>query len=157
MARGEAPPAKDRLEYPVPHTESGLTPGLLCVIHKQVGHQAKVTQAVLADKWRGVCLSQVDLDHLLLDGGWKRGEVDWLKFVGLATMTISDGIQNTMKSVCEILSDSPDGISANIKFEIFREIYTYLAERNVDSDMAATEAVIQYMEKVAEKQNGFVN
>ena len=22
---------------------------------------------------------QVDLDHLLLDGGWKRGEFDWLK------------------------------------------------------------------------------
>ena len=38
---------------------SGLTPGLLRVIHKQVGHQTKVTQAVLADKWRGVCLSQV--------------------------------------------------------------------------------------------------
>ena len=36
-----------------------MTPGLLRVIHKQVGHQAKVTQAVLADKWRGVCLSQV--------------------------------------------------------------------------------------------------
>ena len=72
--------------------------------------------------------------------------MDWLKFVGLATPTISDGIQNTMKveilyvsngdytwyllqCVCEILSDSPDGISANIKFETFREIYSYLAER----------------------------
>ena len=22
---------------------------------------------------------QVDLDHLLLDGGWKRGEFEWLK------------------------------------------------------------------------------
>ena len=24
---------------------------------------------------------KVDLDHLLLDGGWKRGEVDWLRWV----------------------------------------------------------------------------
>ena len=24
---------------------------------------------------------KVDLDHLLLDGGWKRGEFEWLKFV----------------------------------------------------------------------------
>merc|ERR1712079_877564 len=75
MARGEAPPAKDRLEYPVPHTESGLTPGLLRVIHKQVGHQAKVTQAVLADKWRGVCLSQVrvgrDNTNVNLTKAWK--------------------------------------------------------------------------------------
>jgi len=64
---------------------------------------------------------------------------------------------NLLQCVCEILSDSPDGISANIKFETFREIYSYLAERNVESDSAATEAVIQYMEKVAVKQNGFVN
>lgn len=157
LARGEPPPAKDRLEYPHPETDTGLTPGLLRVIHKQMGPSSKVTAVTLAEKWKGVCLNQQDLDHLLLDGGWKRGEVDWLKFVGLATMTISDGIQNTMKCVCEILSDSPDGISANIKFETFREIYSYLAERNVESDSAATEAVIQYMEKVAVKQNGFVN
>ena len=26
---------------------------------------------------------KVDLDHLLLDGGWKRGEVDWLRWVEL--------------------------------------------------------------------------
>ena len=25
--------------------------------------------------------AKVDLDHLLLDGGWKRGEFEWLKFV----------------------------------------------------------------------------
>jgi len=157
MARGEPPPAKDRLEYPVPQTESGLTPGLLRVIHKQVGHQTKVSQAVLADKWRGVCLNQVDLDHLLLDGGWKRGEVDWLRFVGLASMTISDGVRATLSSICEILSDSPDGTSANIKFETFREVYSYLSERNPEVELADVEAVLDYMEKVSKKQKGFVN
>ena len=58
---------------------AGLTPGLLRVIHRQIGQTSKITQAALSEKWRGVCLNQVDLDHLLLDGGWKRGEVDWLK------------------------------------------------------------------------------
>ena len=67
-----------------------------------------MTQAGIAEKWKGVCLEQVDkikenmingslgwvwlglvvfqryfvqvdLDHLLLDGGWKRGEFEWLK------------------------------------------------------------------------------
>ena len=47
---------------------SGLTPGLLRVIHKQVGHSAKVTAVTLSEKWKGVCLHQQDLDHLLLDG-----------------------------------------------------------------------------------------
>ena len=53
----------------------------------------RVSQGAVAERWRGVCLNQVkpggpggggnvlqvDLDHLLLDGGWKRGEFDWLK------------------------------------------------------------------------------
>ena len=72
---------------------------------------------------------QVDLDHLLLDGGWKRGEVDWLRFVGLSTLTISEGIGPSLATACEVLSDDPDGISANIKLEVFKEIYTYLSER----------------------------
>ena len=51
------------------------------------------------------------------------------RFVGLASMSITDGIQNTMKIVCEILADSTDGVSASIKIENFKEIYGYLAER----------------------------
>ena len=42
----------------------GLTPGLLRVIHKQVGHTNKVTAVALSEKWKGVCLHQQDLDHL---------------------------------------------------------------------------------------------
>ena len=36
LADGDVPPVKERLEYPVPPSESGLTPGLLRVLHKQV-------------------------------------------------------------------------------------------------------------------------
>ena len=59
---------------------------------------------------------------------------DWLTFctIGLATLTISDGIVNTLNNVCEILAESADGISASIKFEVFRDVYTYLSERFVD-------------------------
>ena len=46
-------------------------------------------------------------------------------------MTISDGIVNTLNNICEILAESADGISANIKYEVFREVYTYLSERLV--------------------------
>ena len=31
--------------------------------------------------------------------------------------------------VCDILADSPEGVSASIKIETFKEIYTYLFER----------------------------
>ena len=51
------------------------------------------------------------------------------RFVGLATLTISEGVTSALSTVCEILADTPDGISANIKVEVFKEIYTYLSER----------------------------
>ena len=53
---------------------SGLTPGLLRVIHTQVGHTAKVTAVALSEKWKGVCLHQQDLDHLLLDGKYHHSD-----------------------------------------------------------------------------------
>jgi hypothetical protein len=39
MAKGETPPVKDRLEMPIAtqRTDTGITPGLLKVLHKQVG------------------------------------------------------------------------------------------------------------------------
>ena len=37
----------------------GLTPGLLRVLHRQLGHNKKATQAGIAEKWKGVCLNQV--------------------------------------------------------------------------------------------------
>jgi len=127
------------------------------VLHRQLGQSKKITQSALSEKWRGVCLNQIDLDHLLLDGGWKRGDLEWLKFVGLAASSISDGMTSTMKMVCEILAEAPEGVSASIQMESFREIYTYLSERNTDSVPEQKEAALSYMEKVAEKQGGLVN
>ena len=40
LANGEEPPVKERLEYPVPPSESGLTPGLLRVLNKQMSRGA---------------------------------------------------------------------------------------------------------------------
>ena len=51
------------------------------------------------------------------------------RFVGLAARSISEGLPATMKTVCEILAESPEGVSASIKLDSFKEIYTYLFER----------------------------
>ena len=42
MANGEQPPVKERLEMPVStqKTDTGLTPGVLRVLHKQVRAEA---------------------------------------------------------------------------------------------------------------------
>ena len=47
MANGEMPPVKDRLEMPTAtqKTDTGLTPGLLRILHKQVlSRKATLTQ-----------------------------------------------------------------------------------------------------------------
>ena len=66
MANGEIPPVKERLEYPVPPSESGLTPGLLRVLNKQLGHNSPdtVPKEQLKAKWRGVCLSVHHLEEV---------------------------------------------------------------------------------------------
>ena len=49
MANGETPPVKERLEMPVAtqKTDTGLTPGLLKVLHKQVGLQNTAVQTIV--------------------------------------------------------------------------------------------------------------
>lgn len=42
LAKGEEPPIKDRLEYPPPDTPSGLSPGYLKVLIKQVPFIRKI-------------------------------------------------------------------------------------------------------------------
>ena len=65
LAGGEIPPVKERLEYPCPPSESGLTPGLLRVLNKQMGRQATVQKINLKAKWRGICLASHHLEEIL--------------------------------------------------------------------------------------------
>jgi hypothetical protein len=45
-----------------------LVPGLLRVLHKQLGHQEVVNVNTLRSKWRGICLELNYLDQLLKSG-----------------------------------------------------------------------------------------
>jgi hypothetical protein len=49
--------------------------------------------------------------------------------MGLATKSISDGLPATMRTVCEILAEAPEGVSSSMRVEKFREIYTFLFEK----------------------------
>ncbi len=63
----------------MPPSESGLTPGLLRVLNKQVSQGADATASgglaesvpkpTLKSKWRGVCLAVHHLEEILHSGG----------------------------------------------------------------------------------------
>ncbi|XP_034233760.1 ropporin-1-like protein isoform X3 [Thrips palmi] len=126
LAKGEEPPIKDRLEYPPPDTPSGLSPGYLKVLIKQIGKGGTVTVNELVERWNGICLAEEPLQEMLAVGQF--GETfDWLHFVAVAAGFLSNNLTQTMVLLCNLLTDEPDGGSAMIPLHTFANLYTFLA------------------------------
>eukprot|EP00095_Tigriopus_kingsejongensis_P001514 maker-scaffold220_size252247-snap-gene-0.20 protein:Tk01514 transcript:maker-scaffold220_size252247-snap-gene-0.20-mRNA-1 annotation:"hypothetical protein BRAFLDRAFT_279482" len=135
LSNGEIPPVKERLEYPIPATDSGLTPGLLRVLNKQIGHQMVVQKPLLIAKWRGICLQSQTLEDLLQKGDLVDDNINWQQFVSLAAASIApqDTIDSNMEIICEAMSDHPEGISSSLKMPLFLEMFKLSVEKlNVD-------------------------
>ncbi|XP_067385526.1 ropporin-1-like protein isoform X3 [Emydura macquarii macquarii] len=84
LSKGEPLPVKDRIEMPVAtqKTDTGLTPGLLKVLHKQLSPKGRVSMIELEKKWKHLCLPVEQLRALLqLDNFGE--EVEWLKVLAL--------------------------------------------------------------------------
>ncbi|XP_013919016.1 PREDICTED: ropporin-1-like protein, partial [Thamnophis sirtalis] len=67
LSRGEPLPVKERVEMPVAtqKNDTGLTPGLLKVLHKQLSHKKTVDLIDLHKKWKILCLPVEQLRNLL--------------------------------------------------------------------------------------------
>uniref|UniRef100_A0A8C2VDQ5 Ropporin-1-like protein n=1 Tax=Chinchilla lanigera TaxID=34839 RepID=A0A8C2VDQ5_CHILA len=138
LSRGDPLPIKDRVEMPMAtqKTDTGLTQGLLKVLHKQCSHKPEVSLVDLEHRWRTLCLPMERLRALLqLDPC--RGSIEWLKFLALACSTLGGSLNSAMKHFCEILTTDPEGGPARIPFDTFCYIYRYLSR--LDSDVSAQE------------------
>ncbi|KAM6156691.1 ropporin-1-like protein [Erethizon dorsatum] len=136
LSQGDPLPVKDRVEMPMAtqKTDTGLTQGLLKVLHKQCSHKPDVTLADLEQKWRTLCLPVQKLRALLqLDPCEDR--IEWLKFLALGCSTLGGSLNTAMKHFCEVLTTDPEGGPARIPFETFCYIYRYLSR--LDSDVSA--------------------
>ncbi|CAH1103786.1 unnamed protein product [Psylliodes chrysocephalus] len=65
---------------------------------------------------------------LCLGGFTNHKAIHWLKFVGLCAAHLTDNLTNTMTLICEIMTEEPEGGSAMIPFEIFMDLYIFLAK-----------------------------
>ncbi|KAF6018134.1 ROPN1L [Bugula neritina] len=157
MANGEVPPVKDRLEMPVAtqKTDTGLTPGLLKVLHKQLGPKKVVPLALIEEKWRALALPQEKFDDLVRIGSFS-GDTEWLKLFSLAASTLNDNLTGTMKTICEVLTADPEGGAARIHFQLFKDLYSYLAQ--IDGEISADhiQSVMTHLQYDVDKQDGFV-
>uniref|UniRef100_A0A8C5L646 Ropporin-1-like protein n=1 Tax=Jaculus jaculus TaxID=51337 RepID=A0A8C5L646_JACJA len=150
LSNGDPLPVKDRIEMPVAtqKTDTGLTQGLLKVLHKQVrhcaprgGHKEFVELQDLEKKWKNLCLP-VEKFRALVKLDPCTDKIEWMKFLALGCSTLGGSLNTAMKHLCEILTTDPEGGPARIPFETFSYVYNYLASLDPEVHSAETESYL---------------
>lgn len=135
LSKGETLPVKDKLEMNVAtqRTDTGLTPGLLKTLHKQLGSRKIFNMEELYKKWKDLCLPMEQLETLMSLGSFGP-DIIWMDFFALGCSALGGTLMSALKIGCEILTEDEEGGAARIPFSTFVHIYTYLA--HVDGDMS---------------------
>lgn len=131
MSKGDIPPVKDRLEFPVNPAPNGLTKGLIRLLNKQLGGKKRCNFALLKPKWTDICLSPADAQKLLENNGLDPGDFSWTQFIAAAAASLGNGgISDIMDTVCFSMAQTiPNKDESSIPLEDFLEAYTFLANR----------------------------
>ncbi|XP_027724930.1 ropporin-1-like protein [Vombatus ursinus] len=158
LSRGDPLPVKERVELPVAtqKTDTGLTRGLLKVLHKQLAHKGTVDLKELQDKWKTLCLP-VETLKFILKMDPVEDAVEWMKFFSLGCSALGGTLQSAMKHGCEILTEDPEGGPARIPFETFSYIFSYLSSLDQDRTESDTNLFLNHLEEtVVARKNGMI-
>ncbi|KAM6978077.1 ropporin-1-like protein [Aplochiton taeniatus] len=157
LSKGEILPAKERMEMPVAtqKTDTGLTPGLLKVLHKQLSPLQTCNKQALEKRWRALCLPVEQLDTLLALGNFGPN-IDWMQFFALGCSTLGGTIISALTHACEILTEDEEGGSARIPFDVFATLYSYLAHLDGDIPQDSIDSFISTLKHQVENQGGMV-
>uniref|UniRef100_A0A803KCS9 Ropporin-1-like protein n=1 Tax=Xenopus tropicalis TaxID=8364 RepID=A0A803KCS9_XENTR len=150
LSKGEPLPVKDRIELQVAtqKTDTGLTPGLLKVLNKQLSSNMSIKIADLKQKWTNLCLPEEQL-HSILGLDNFQDDIEWLKFLSLGCSALGGSISSALKYACEILTEDPEGGAARISFDTFTYIYKYLAHIDGDISNMQIEDVLSVLQSEA--------
>uniref|UniRef100_A0A8B9S2T9 Ropporin-1-like protein n=1 Tax=Apteryx owenii TaxID=8824 RepID=A0A8B9S2T9_APTOW len=157
LSKGEPLPVKERIEMPIAtqKTDTGLTLGLLKILHKQLVPKAFVNVAELKEKWKHLCLPEEQLKAILQLDNFSE-EVEWMKILALGCSVLGGSLLSSMKYACEILTTDPDGGPARIAFETFAFLYSYLAGIDGEIPEEKTEAFLIAIKEQVDQQGGMV-
>nr|XP_020032450.1 ropporin-1-like protein [Castor canadensis] len=158
LSRGDPLPVKDRIEMPVAtqKTDTGLTQGLLKVLHKQCSHKRFMDLADLEQKWKNLCLP-VEKFRAILQLDPCEEKIEWIKFLALGCSTLGGSLNTAMKHLCEILTADPEGGPARIPFETFSYVYLYLTGLDSSISCSDTESYLASLkENVESRKNGMI-
>ncbi|XP_070709493.1 ropporin-1-like protein [Pempheris klunzingeri] len=157
LSKGECLPVKDRLEMTVAtqKTDTGLTPGLLKILHKQLSSGHSCSKEELQKKWRGLCLPMVQLETLLSLGSFD-ADVNWMEFFALGCSALGGTLMSSLKFACEILTEDEEGGAARIPFNTFVKLYTYLGHLDGDMPQHHIDNFLSSLQPQVNKQNGMI-
>ncbi|XP_042366757.1 ropporin-1-like protein isoform X2 [Plectropomus leopardus] len=157
LSEGECLPVKDRLEMNVAtqKTDTGLTPGLLKTLHKQLSPRQACSKEELQEKWRGLCLPMDQLETLLSLGS-AGTDIDWMDFFALGCSALGGTLMSSLKIACEILTEDEEGGAARIPFNTFVQLYTYLAHLDGDMPQDHIDSFLRSLQAQVELQCGMI-
>nr|XP_046146913.1 ropporin-1-like protein [Oncorhynchus gorbuscha] len=121
LSKGDILPTKERLERPVDtqKTDTGLTPGLLKVLNKQIPIPTEtISMEELQQKWKGLCQPSEQLDTAALGNFF--ANIHWMQLFALNCGVII----NALRYACEILTEYEGGGAATMPFDLFSGLYT---------------------------------
>ncbi|XP_035512469.1 ropporin-1-like protein isoform X1 [Morone saxatilis] len=157
LSKGECLPVKDRLEMNVAtqKTDTGLTPGLLKILHKQLSSEQTCSKEQLQEKWKGLCLPMDQLEALL-SLGYFGPDIDWMEFFALGCSALGGTLVSSLKFACEILTEDEEGGAARIPFSTFVKLYTYLALLDGDMPQEHIDKFLSSLQAQVELQQGMI-
>ncbi|XP_062297828.1 ropporin-1-like protein [Scomber scombrus] len=157
LSKGESLPVKDRLEMNVAtqKTDTGLTPGLLKTLHKQLPPGQTCSKEDLQKKWKGLCLPMNQLKTLLSLGSFST-DVDCMEFFALGCSALGGTLMSSLKFACEILTEDEEGAAARIPFDTFVKLYSYLAHLDGDMSKDHIDNFLNSLQPQVNKQNGMI-
>ncbi|KAM3840308.1 ropporin-1-like protein isoform 1-T2 [Vipera latastei] len=157
LSRGEPLPVKERVEMPVAtqKNDTGLTPGLLKVLHKQLSEKKTVNLTELHKKWKNLCLPIEQLRNLLRLDSFEGG-IEWMKFFALCCSALGGTLLSSMKHACEILTHDPEGGPARIPYSTFTFIYSYLASLDDEITEEVSESFLKSLKEQVSRKDYMV-
>ncbi|KAA8580888.1 hypothetical protein FQN60_013846 [Etheostoma spectabile] len=150
LSKGECLPVKNRLEMNVAtqKTDTGLSPGLLKILHKQLSPRQTCSKEELQEKWKGLCLPMDQLETLMSLGSFG-SDINWMEFFALGCSALGG-------FACEILTEDDEGGAARIPFNTFGQLYNYLAHLDGDMPQDHIDNFLCTLQTQAKKQNDMI-
>jgi len=153
LSVGKEPPVKNRFE-PIPDGQQ-MTPGLLSVLHKQLCGKETVAMQELKSMWVQLSLPSDRLDEILRLGNFV-ADVKWLNFLALSCTSLESNLTDAVTLLCKILTKDPEGGPASIPYDLFKQLFTYLAEVDGNITQEHIESVVAYLDNDAAKNNNMI-